>query len=81
MGYQAFSSFLASDDEALVVRKFSAVHVRTILMLQDEIVQLEEQLAIMDHDIEQTVVAKEDEDGGAKHDDDHGKDNHKCDEA
>ena len=27
------------------------------------------------------VVAKQDEDGGAKHDDDHGKDNHKCDEA
>ncbi|KAH7053318.1 hypothetical protein B0J12DRAFT_659475 [Macrophomina phaseolina] len=52
MGYGAFSSLLSSDNDALVVRKFGALHARTILMLQDQIVQLEERLAAIDLDVQ-----------------------------
>lgn len=43
-GYPAFSTWMASSDDAFVVRRFGTVHARTILMLQDKIVRLEAQL-------------------------------------
>ncbi|KAL1638894.1 hypothetical protein SLS58_008479 [Diplodia intermedia] len=51
MGYPAFSSLLASDNDAFVVRKFGSLHVRTILLLQDEITQLENRLAQIDKEV------------------------------
>ncbi|GME26553.1 hypothetical protein BKCO1_3000201 [Neofusicoccum parvum] len=61
MGYRAFSSFLASDDDAFVIRKFGTLHVRTILMLQDEIVGLEDQLAAIDQRCEEQQVDDRDD--------------------
>ena len=43
-GYPAFATWLASSDDAFVVRRFGTVHARTILMLQDRIVRLEAEL-------------------------------------
>lgn len=50
-GYSAFSSLLSSDKDAFVVRKFGSLHVRTILLLQDEITQLEDRLAQIDEEV------------------------------
>lgn len=51
MGYPAFSSLLSSDNDAFVVRKFGSLHVRAILLLQDEITQHEERLAQIDQEV------------------------------
>ncbi|KAF2143089.1 uncharacterized protein K452DRAFT_226033 [Aplosporella prunicola CBS 121167] len=48
MGYPALSKFLASDDDAFVIRRYGALHARTILMLQEKIRQLEHELAESD---------------------------------
>lgn len=60
MGYPAFSAFLASDDDAFVIRKFGTLHVRAILILQDEIVQLEERLAVIDNECANQPVSEAD---------------------
>ncbi|OCL04960.1 hypothetical protein AOQ84DRAFT_299854 [Glonium stellatum] len=44
LGYPAFSKFLASDDDAFIVRRFGTLHARSILMLQWEISRLEQAL-------------------------------------
>ena len=44
-GYQAFSQVIASDNDFLVIRRFGTSNARVILALQDEVSQLEEQLA------------------------------------
>lgn len=61
MGYRAFSAFLAADNDALVVRKFGTLHARALLMLQDEIVQLEDELATMDSQCAEQEVEEADE--------------------
>lgn len=53
MGYPAFSSLLSSDNDSFVVRKFGTLHVRTILMLQDKIAELEDRLAVIDRDVQE----------------------------
>lgn len=44
IGYRGFSEFLASDNDFLVLRRFSTLSVRILLALQDELVELETQL-------------------------------------
>ena len=61
MGYRGFSTFLAADNDALVVRKFGTLHARALLMLQDEIVQLEDKLAEIDRQCEEHKVDEADE--------------------
>jgi len=50
LGYRSFSRFLASDNDFLIFRRFGVVHVRVLLSLQDEMVQLESQLEDCDMD-------------------------------
>ncbi|KAK3080017.1 hypothetical protein LTS18_003337, partial [Coniosporium uncinatum] len=45
LGYPAFSAWLASSDDAFVLRRFGVLHARTLLMVQHEIVRLEARLA------------------------------------
>ncbi|KAI1413602.1 hypothetical protein F5Y13DRAFT_160686 [Hypoxylon sp. FL1857] len=48
IGYRGYSSFLASDDEFLVLRRFDNLSVRVALSLQDEISVLESELSAID---------------------------------
>ena len=48
LGYQGYSSYIASDEDYLILRRFGCLHIRVLLMLQDELVELEGQLAEMD---------------------------------
>ena len=48
VGYQGFTSFVASDNDFFVLRRFSTLAARVLLALQDELVELEEQLVIID---------------------------------
>ena len=47
-GYRGFASFVSSDDDFFVLRKFGSLNARVILALQDEIVALEQDLAALD---------------------------------
>ena len=49
LGYRAFCEWSASDNELFVLRRFTALNTRVILKMQDEIVQLEEELAEIDY--------------------------------
>ncbi|MCJ1483705.1 hypothetical protein MMC06_003873 [Schaereria dolodes] len=53
LGYPALSTFMASDDDFFVVRKFGTVCARVILMLQDRIVILTEELEKEDNECRQ----------------------------
>jgi hypothetical protein len=44
IGYRGFSTFLASDNDLLIFRRFGALNARLLLFLQDEIVVLEKAL-------------------------------------
>ena len=48
IGYRGFSSFLASDNDFLFLRRFGTLHARVLLELQDQVVRLEEQLDEID---------------------------------
>lgn len=48
IGYRVFSRWLATNQSFLIVRKFSAANTRVILWLQDQVADLEEQLAEID---------------------------------
>jgi len=48
LGYHAFSRYIASDDDFLVLRRFDTLHCRILLKLQDELAQLEEELDLLD---------------------------------
>lgn len=48
IGYRMFSRWLATNQSFLIVRKFSAANTRVILSLQDQVANLEEQLAEID---------------------------------
>lgn len=43
-GYQAFSRWMASDDDFFVFRRFESLNANTILWMQDKISRLEEEL-------------------------------------
>lgn len=44
LGYEEYSSFISSDDDFFVVRRFSALTARIILALQDQLCEFEEGL-------------------------------------
>lgn len=48
LGYRAYSSFLASDDNFLVFRRFGNLNARVLLFLQDQICRFEERLEELD---------------------------------
>jgi hypothetical protein len=48
IGYRGYTSFIASDHDFYIFRRFKELNVRTALLLQDEISCLEEQLAQLD---------------------------------
>ena len=48
IGYRGFSRWLATSQSFLIVRRFSASNTRVILSLQDQVGDLEEQLAEID---------------------------------
>lgn len=47
-GYPAFAEWMASADDFMVLRRFSKLNARVLLMMQDEIVQKEEELDQLD---------------------------------
>ncbi|KAL1873242.1 hypothetical protein Daus18300_004062 [Diaporthe australafricana] len=48
LGYPAFSRWMSSSDDFLVLRRFSTLNVRILLLLQDRIVRLEQDLSLYD---------------------------------
>ena len=47
-GYPGFTTFVASDTDFFVVRRFDKLHARILLRLQDQVSALEEQLETLD---------------------------------
>lgn len=54
-GYPRFSALLAAHDQFLVVRRFSGLRARLLLLAQDRLVELEERLCKVDHKEEAKV--------------------------
>jgi hypothetical protein len=48
LGYREYSNYIASDEDYLILRRFGCLHIRVLLMLQDELVELENRLAELD---------------------------------
>lgn len=48
IGYKGYSSFIASDNDFYIVRRFAALNTRIALALQDEVTVLEEELSELD---------------------------------
>ena len=48
VGYREYSTFLTSDNDFLLLRRFSTITLRVLLALQDELSELEEQLNTID---------------------------------
>jgi hypothetical protein len=48
IGYKGYSSFLASENDFFVVRRFSAISIRIALRLQDQVTILEKRLDEID---------------------------------
>ncbi|KAI0154248.1 hypothetical protein GGR57DRAFT_467663 [Xylariaceae sp. FL1272] len=49
IGYPSYATLVASEDDFFILRRFARLNVRIALLLQDEIVMLEDELAAMDH--------------------------------
>lgn len=60
-GYPAFSAWAASDNDFCAVRRFSVLHTRTILMLQDEIVRMEKILFDQDQACRHQILPEDHE--------------------
>lgn len=48
LGYQSFSTFVASDNDFFILRKFGALSARVLLALQDQLSELEEKLEALE---------------------------------
>lgn len=48
VGYRGFSRFLTTDNDFLLLRRFSTLHLRTLLALQDELTVLESKIEQVD---------------------------------
>jgi len=48
IGYKGYSSFLASEKDFYILRRFTSLNIRVSLALQDQVVLLEEQLEELD---------------------------------
>lgn len=53
-GYQAFSKWMASDDDFFVFRRFESLNANTILWMQDHISRLEKELASIHIEVEKS---------------------------
>jgi hypothetical protein len=53
LGYPGFSSFIASDDNFFILRRFETLHARVLLALQDHLTVLESNLTAQDEDASQ----------------------------
>ncbi|KAI0441387.1 hypothetical protein F4803DRAFT_419542 [Xylaria telfairii] len=51
VGYRGFCEFLASDNDFLVLRRFSRLSIRILLALQDELSELEKQLETLEQQL------------------------------
>jgi hypothetical protein len=51
LGCEEYSSFIASDDDFFVIRRFSTLTARVILALQDQLSQIEEQLESLERQL------------------------------
>lgn len=49
VGYPGFSRFMASSNDCFALRKFTSLNVRTLLKLQNNVVELERRLDEMDN--------------------------------
>ena len=50
VGYRGFSTFLASDNDFFILRRFGTLHARVLLALQDQISVLGETLNTIDRE-------------------------------
>jgi hypothetical protein len=50
LGYRGFSSFIASDDNFFILRRFGTLNARVFLALQDQLTVLESNLSAIDED-------------------------------
>lgn len=50
IGYNGYTSFLASEKDFYILRRFTSLNIRVALALQDEVVILEKQLGELDHE-------------------------------
>ncbi|KAK1753326.1 hypothetical protein QBC47DRAFT_388209 [Echria macrotheca] len=64
VGYKGYSAFLASRDDLLVLRRFSALSTRVALSLQHELVVLERELDEMDGGFAAAGEEEDDDEGG-----------------
>ncbi|KAF2109647.1 hypothetical protein BDV96DRAFT_502346 [Lophiotrema nucula] len=48
VGYRGFCDFVASDNDFFILRRFSKIATRSLLALQDDLVELENQLKILE---------------------------------
>jgi hypothetical protein len=48
IGYEGFSTFVASDNDFFFLRRFGTLHARVLLSLQDQLVELEQRLKDLD---------------------------------
>lgn len=48
IGYRGYSSFIASENDLFILRRFSSISVRIALKLQDQVTLLEEKLEELD---------------------------------
>jgi hypothetical protein len=51
IGYKGYSSFLASENDFLVFRRFGSISTRIALRLQDKVRVLEEELSLCDREL------------------------------
>jgi hypothetical protein len=57
-GYKAFSSWMASDDDCFLFRRFEGLNAQTILWMQDRIIQIEGKLYDIHKHIEKSPLEK-----------------------
>jgi hypothetical protein len=50
LGYRGFSTFIASDDDFFILRRFGTLHARVLLALQDQLTVLESNLSAIDEE-------------------------------
>lgn len=56
LGYQAFSKFVASDNDFFILRRFGALTARVLLGLQDQLSQVEENLDALENQLRRRDV-------------------------
>jgi hypothetical protein len=57
-GYKAFSSWMASEDDFFLFRRFGSLNSRTILWMQDRITRIESELKKLDEMVENSKITE-----------------------